>query len=168
MVVQVFDVPIEGIGRRDYSQAVEVATASSWRGHQRRVSWGGSYTLPTPVFGLVYITYLPFDVSIEDPLGLFAPATPYYFMSLTVSSIQDALTCVFFANFATWDDVLIFNYDEWFGEIYGYGKASLEYSKGVKTKEGRIYVLGFCTYPESATFTAEFSVHGLQEEVVYG
>jgi len=133
------------------------------RGHQTRYSSVLSITLPTVPFGFIYTIYFIFPGGV-----VAAPATPRHFYNVINTSGRNALVLAGFYRFNSWADYLIFNVDEWYGTVYGYGKAELHWTNGIKTEEGKVYAAGICEYSERPTFTIHMTSHSLFEEVVYG
>lgn len=165
--METFSVPAKGIGRRDYSRSVDFAVQPTLRGHQGRLNWYAEWILPTPDFDDSYAAYLQF-FDAEGNSVVLAPDIPYHLHKIAVTTERKALIKVGLYRFASWADFLIFNYDKWYGDIFGYGKAELRFTNGIKTEEGKVYAVIFAEYSEEATFTAHFLVNSLSEEVIYG
>jgi len=162
-----FTVPAKGIGRKDYSRNVDFAVQPTLRGHQGRQNWYAEWTLPTVPFGYIYVAYLRF-FDAEGNLVYPAPDIPYHLYRMVVTTERNALILVALYRFASWADMMVFNYDKWYGDLFGYGEAELRFTNGIKTEEGKLYAVAFSEYSEEATFTAHFLVNSLREEIIYG
>ena len=168
MKTKYFTVPPVGIGRRDYSEAVEFASEASFKGHQRRDCWTfeapGVPTVPFPGF---YAIALGFWDAEHVPV-IPAPDIPFHIYKVTITTGRAALAIAGFYRFASLADAGIWNVEKWYGDSYGYGKAELVYTNGIRTLEGKVYCVALAEYSEMPTFDVRMNADGLHEEVVYG
>lgn len=168
MTTRLFTVPSLGIGRRDYSKSIEFATQATTRGHQARVNTIGDYVgvpvTPFPGFGASFITF--FDEN--DALVTEAPGIPYHIYEVIVTSGRNALVICGLYRFNSVDEAYAWNVEKWYGDIYGYGQASLTFTNGIKTQKGKVYVVGLMEYSEEALCELHLLIHMLTEEVIYG
>lgn len=164
---QTFEVLVKGRGRPDYSSSVQYASYATARGYQRRHQLTAEYTdFPTFPPGWAYASIFIF-YDENDKLTYPAPKIPYYIYSEKVSCESNALVFLGLYRFNSYADIWLGNVDKWYGDIFGYGEAELEYSKGIKTVEGKWYVDMFAQYSEKPTFSMDKTVHMLREDVFY-
>jgi hypothetical protein len=167
MQLETFVVPATGIGRRDYSQAVEFASQATMRGHQLRGAViMDSVVLPTVPWPWCYAT----PIAFFDAEGILrpTPTIPEHFQSIIVTTQRQALVLAGLYRFRTYNDIVIWNPDEWYGDMFGYGRAELLYTSGIKTELGKYYAIALAEWSEEPTFTVSFTFSSLQEEMVYG
>lgn len=168
MKVETFVIPQRGMGTRDYSEAVEFASQASFRGHQARVNWAEDYydadTLPFPEINAAALLF--FNAAGDTVIE--APDIPYHIYHIIVTSERNALVVAGFYRFASLADAYIWNVEKWYGDVYGYGKAELLYTNGIKTEEGKVYVVALSEYSEEPTFSIHMTANALEEEVIYG
>lgn len=168
MGTKTFTVPGKGIGRRDFSNALEFASQASSRGHQRRMVWTlEGYDIPTLAFPDAFGTVIPF-FDEAGALVILAPAIPYHIYKVTNSSGRAALVLAGLYRFASLADAYIWNVERWYGDNYGYGKTELIYTNGIKTEEGKIYIVTYAEYSEKPTYDLRMSIDALYEKVIYG
>jgi len=165
---ETFTVPVKGIGRRDYSKAVEYASQPTSRGRLARVNWGINFNgVPWIPFPWVYGWKIVF-IDEEGHAVVAAPALPRHFYHMGITAKRAALIvvgCYVYADEAHADMWLP---EACFGWCYGYGKAELSFTNGVKTEEGKVYSLLFAEYSEEASFDVFITINALLEEVAYG
>jgi len=163
-----FTVPQVGVGRKDYSETVEFASEASFKGHQRRDCWVVDYSgVPTIPFPFSYAVLLQFW-DAAHVVVVPAPDIPYHIYKVTITTGRAALTMTGLYRFASLADAYIWNVERWYGDTYGYGKAELVYTNGIKTEQGKVYCVSFAEYSEMPTFDFRMTVNGLHEEVLYG
>jgi len=127
-----FEVTPIGVGRKDYSLAVEVAVnpiISSW---QRRYQWNLEATIPA------YPTALGALFVFRNPDGTpttIAPQTPVYIYDVFCSISRHALAYV---------DVRSYKPDfsdmQGIAEDEGYDRVHIKFEKGLRVIPGRIYL----------------------------
>jgi hypothetical protein len=166
--IKTFVVPERGIGKRDYSEAIEFASQASFRGHQRRMVWTFEYygipTAPFPNFYGIGLQFFDAGGGVVIP----APDIPYHIYKVTVTTGRAALVLAGFCRFASLADANIWNVEKWYGDTYGYGKAELIYTNGIKTEQTKVYAVALSEYSERPDFDIRLSVDALWEEIVYG
>ena len=156
-------VTTRGVGRKDYSENVEVATAPfirrgtpSW---QQRFFYSVRYTaLDGLTFPDVYEVLLSFLV--DNALQFTAPSRPYLFYLVSISSDRNALVGMALNRYASLADYQAGNITEHAGQAYGYGKASLQYKKGIPTVEGNVYTVYIGDWL-GTPFNLNLVIHGL-------
>lgn len=167
MPTETFAVPTTGEGRRDYSKSVEFSTYATSKGLQSRYHYMAEWTnLPALPWPYIYASPVQF-FDENHVLTYAAPVIPYHLYDLLISCETDALAVAGFYRFNTWSDIWIWNIDKWYGDMLGFGRARLKYLKGIKTVEGKYYVIAFGQYSEHASFSTDLTSHWLMEEVVF-
>ena len=144
---------------------VEYSTEALLRSHLLRVSGIALYAgLPTVPFGTTYGAVIRW---LED--GVFtsyAPEEPIHLYEFEASAHINALTLIGLQRYA--GEVGGFPIgppEETYFLTYGYGKAKTALSKGVKTIQGKAYVLLIGVYSEYPAFDIRTCFSGLREEV---
>ena len=168
MKTETFPVTARGVGRRDYSDAIEFASAATAKGLQARAANTARY------FGVPVVAWPDFWVMLflfadeYRVVSEVAPRIAYHIFNIEVAGEGAALTLAGLYRFATYDDIWMWNVDKWYGDMFGYGKAALDYTKGIKTAEGKYYLIAFSQYTEKPSFNVHIKVNMLNEEVFYG
>jgi hypothetical protein len=166
-MTKTFAVVRKGVGRRDYSSAVEYASQPTVKGFQGRNCWAADYTdVPTLPFGDAYSDALGF-YDAAGALTYEAPAdiiNHIYYAG--VSSSRKALVNVGLYQFASYADYLAWNVEKVLGWVNGYGIAELEFTTGINTEAGKTYAILFGEYSEEVTFDMRYTVNALEEEVI--
>jgi len=167
MKIETVAVATKGIGRRDYSSAVEYASQPTARGFQGRNNWAADYTdVPTLPFGWVYADALGF----YDAAGVLTYEAPadivnhIYYVGITSS--RKALVNVGLYQFASYADYLAWIVEKVLGWVSGYGIAELEFTTGINTEAGKTYAILFGEYSEEVTFDMRYTVNALEEKVI--
>lgn len=164
MKTQLFAVPSKGIGRKDYSDQVEFVSYATMKGIQYRYQLTAKFTLPTLPYPDFYVSLYRF-VNRDGVLVYPAPDIPYHLYSVECAGETKELMMAGVYRFNTYDDIWIWNVDEWYGDVYGYGKVKLQYSKGIRTVEGKYYLLALAQWSEAPTFVFNDTDHLLREDV---
>jgi hypothetical protein len=154
-----FVVETKGIGRRDYSENIEVATEPFIRSRQLRFFYSIRYTaLAALTYPNVYEAPLVFLVNgqLQDA----APSTPYLFSFLTAAANRNALVALQFNRYESYQDYLNGNIAEVLGCSYGYEKTDLRFTKPIPTREGSVYSVYIAEFSNLA-FNLELAIHGL-------
>lgn len=166
-MIRTFAVTPGGIGRRDYSTAIEYASQPALRGWQGRNNWAADYSgVPTLPFGWAYEMRLGFYTAggllvYEAPSDI---VNHIYYAGVTSS--RKALVNVglwVFANLADWWAWIV---EKSLGWVNGYGAAELEFTKGVNTEAGKVYSIMFGEYSPEPLFDMRITVNALEEEVI--
>ena len=157
-----FAVAAKGVGRRDYTGLIEHASVSSYRSFQTRANSSIIATqLVYPAIGSAHAGVLSFYGALS------APSYPFYYYHLSVTGELDALTLIGLYRFASIADLFAWNWDEWYGDAWGYHKAELDYANGIRTEEGKLYAVMYAQYSVDAISTVyHVIVNGLIQEVV--
>jgi len=167
MAVKIFTVPTKGIGRKDYSNAIEFATYATSKGLQARFTYMAEWTdLPTLAWPDFYVCSIQF-FDEEHALTYPAPGIPYHLYQLLITGESNALIFTGFYRFNSEDDIWSWNVDKWYGDMFGYGRAELNFSKGIKTVKGKWYIIAFAQYIDKPTFSVDLTSHWLSEEVIF-
>jgi len=167
--IETSTVVAKGVGRPDYSRSVSLASVSTLRGLQVRLSYTyASAELPTLAFPNVYIDILPWPTTDGGVSYIVPSDRSYHLQSLTLTSRRSALKVLALYQFASVEDYYAWNVEKNNGTIYGYEKLELRYSKGLPMLPGRIYVVLFSEWSAEPTFQIDEQEHTLLEEVVYG
>lgn len=166
--VKPFTVAVKGIGRRDYSRAVEFASQATMKGHQVRSNYAYDfYDVPTVPYPYAYSFLLDW-FNAEGEIVTPAPDIPYHIYKLILTTGRKALAIVGLYRFLSEDDFWIGLIDKWYGDIYGYNAAELVYTNGIKTEEGKVYAVALAEYSEQAAFDIHITINTLMERVIYG
>lgn len=156
-----FVVPATGAGKADYTQAIEFATQPTWRSWQRRTVWtlhvDGIPSVPIADF------YFIFLYSFEAGVLYWDTRKPRHFQNVIVSSSRKALVVAGLYQFATLADELAWLPEKWYGDMWGYGKAELEYTNGIRAEVGKYFAAKLCEYSGEPTFDIDISVSSLDE-----
>jgi len=123
----------KGVGRKDYSLAVEMAVnpvISSW---QRRYQWYLETDLPaypSAAVGAVFVFRAPDGTST-----IVAPETPVYIYDVFFSITRHALAYIDLRSYLPdLTDMQPIAEDE------GYGRVHLKFERGLRVVPGRIYI----------------------------
>lgn len=167
-MIKTFTIAPGGIGRRDYSLAIEYASQPTLKGFQARNNWAADYVdVPKLLsFEWIYVDSLGFydaegNLHAEAPVGI---VNHIYYVG--VSSSRKALVSVGLSVFASYAD-----YWDWIGEkvlglVNGYGIAELEFTAGINTEPGKVYAILWGEYSEELTFDMRYTVNALEEAVI--
>jgi len=166
-MIKTFAVASKGIGRRDYSLAIEYASQPTVKGWQGRNNWAADYEgVPTLPFGWAYMDRLGF-YDAKGNLVYEAPSdivNHIYYAG--VASSRKALVNVGIWVFANEADYWAGIVEKDLGWVSGYGIAELEFTTGINTEAGKVYALLFGEYSEEPTFDMRYTVNALEEEVI--
>ena len=132
----------QGIGRRDYSENIEVATVPFIRRGpaywQERFFYSLHYTgLDALTFPEVY--EVPLGFLVDSVLQNTAPKRPYLFYLVNITTDRNTLVGTAlnrYENLAAYQAQSIM---EHLGTVYGYESASLQLRKGIATIEAVSY-----------------------------
>lgn len=156
-----------GIGRRDYSSAIEYASQPTVRGFQGRNNWAlDADNVPTLPFGVAYSMAIGFYTR-DGTLVYEAPSDVinhiYY---VGAASGRKALVNVGLYYFASLADYYAWIVEGYHGWVSGYGLAELRYTTGIPTLAGRTYAIMFGEYSLEPLFDIRITANALEEEVV--
>jgi len=154
-----FVVETKGVGRKDYSENVEVTTEPFIRSRQLRFFYSIRYiALAALAYPDVYEAPLAFLVNGQ--LQNQAPKTPYLFSLLTAVGNRNALVALQFNRYNSEQDYLNMNIAEVLGVAYGYMKTQLQFTKPIPTREGSVYSVYIAEW-SNLNFNLELAIHGL-------
>ena len=148
-----------GVGWKDYTQDTEFATEAFIRTVQERFFYSVFFSnLAALTFPNVYETRL--DFLVDSVLTRTAPKRPYMFYLLSASTDSNALVYVSLLRYANYQDFLNGVVAEYLGTAFGYGKAEVELTKGLRTNEGSVYSVQFGEFC-GRNFNMNLVLHGL-------
>jgi len=157
-----FTVSPTGVGRRDFSQSVELAVEESIRSHQERSIWI-SELIDEPT--VTYPTLILTDLSFSDLAGNILDYVPsdvkYMLYDIVTTGDYNTLISVGLHKF-TREEVYI----ETVGSVYGYGETELRLTKGHLCAPGVKYFVDIVQWSEKATFNAYSKVHGVSDVII--
>jgi len=159
----VFTVPPKGVGRKDYSQSIELTVEPTIRSHQERFIWIAELideptkTYPDSNLALIYfrdlngnlLEYVPDDVKYL----LYDIVTTGDYHSLIMTSLEKL----------TYPGEV---YIESVGEVHGYGKAELHLSNGHLCEPGVMYGVNITQWSEKANYNAYIKTHGVSDVII--
>jgi len=166
-MIKTFNVASRGIGRKDYSLAVEYASQPALKGWQARNNWALDYEdVPTLPYDWAYVIYLGFFdaegvLHGEVPSGI---VNHIYYVGVTSS--RKALVVAALYEFASLDDYWAWIVESEYGYVSAYGVAELVFTNGINTKPGRVYAVMWTEYSEKPTFDMRITVNALEEQVI--
>lgn len=168
-IASTWPVVSRGIGRSDYSAAIDFASQATMRGHQARfvVAWTFE-DVPTSPFPYAYEYVIGFYDFHSETWVYAAPAQPYHIFRVALTTDRNALVDVVLAKYASIADYLAGIIDTVYGEVFGYQNTELLVTNGVRTEEGCVYSVIFAEWSEEAYFTAHIMENKIAEEVIYG
>jgi len=159
MSVQTFDVAVKGVGWKDYSQDVQVATEPFIRAGQLRAFYSTRYSnLAALTWPDAYEAIVAFLV--DTTLQNTAPLRPYLFYLISAVADRNALVAISLVRYNSYADYLSGVIAEYLGTAYGYGKAVLELVKGVAAQHGSVYSVLFAEY-SGDVFNLHVTLHAL-------
>lgn len=149
-----------GVGRKDWTQQVEVSVEQQLRSLQQRFFYSVHYTgLAGVVFPNVYES--PLSFLVNGVLQNTAPTTrPWMFYLCEVSTDKNCLCVIAFNRYNSYSDYLAGNVAEHLGTAYGYGSAKLIFTKGIPTTPGSVYTIQYAELC-GVVFNMDVTIHGL-------
>jgi len=162
-----FVIPTRGIGRLDYSKAIERSTQpflTPTLRQSRFVGHGGPWILPADPWPAMWA--ITWSMPQED--GTYdwtASSIVRNFFEINVSVKSNHLVMTRMDRFASYQDYLDYNVAEYFPQVYGYGKAKLEFLAGLPTQEGSVYAQVFGCWPDTPTFEITAEIYGLNTKL---
>jgi hypothetical protein len=163
---ETFTVSPTGVGRKDWSQDVQVQVEPLVRGHQQRDSWSARYLLPYPGEWYGVLTFI--DENNDDIL--YVPDTPKYVLyDFSVEASQNILVSCGLAKIEkieTLTDPV--NIIEWLFRVYGYGKQSVNISRGYVCEPGYTYLTDLNACTEQPYYYLTTNTFGLDDTLVSG
>ena len=163
-----FTVVPTGVGRRDWSQSVELSVQPEVRSHQYRYNWAVEAELDTYAFPDTHFVLLEFQDRAENVLEYVPSDMKYLIYDLFMSGDYNALTI---AALEKYSYPLVLTdpnaaYLETIAMIFGYGSAKIKLTEGHLAEPGRAYMVSLNQWSELAEFTASCIVHAYTELMV--
>jgi len=162
MIIQTFDVTAKGIGRKDYSRAIERSIQPFLTPTLRQTTFTATatWTVAVTIFPVAYAS----AVSMPQEDGSWdwlASSIPVHFFEVYVSIMTNHLVTVSLVRYNSVADYLAGIIAEWSPEIFGYGNANLTFHKGIPTQEGSLYAIRFGGWPTAATVEVTMGGSGI-------
>lgn len=163
-----FTVVPTGVGRRDWSQSVELSVQPEVRSHQYRYNWAVEAELDTYAFPDTHFVLLEFQDRAENVLEYVPSDMKYLIYDLFMSGDYNALTI---AALEKYSYPLVLTdpnaaYLETIAMIFGYGSAKIKLTEGHLAEPGRAYMVSLNQWSELDEFTASFIVHAYTDLMV--
>lgn len=165
-MAETFVVPAKGIGRMDYSSAIERATQPFVTPalRQDRFAGAGSWILPVFPFPFAWASLLPMPQ--EDGTWDWPASTiPVHFFELNVSIKTNHLVTLGLLRYASIDDYIAGIIAERSPQIFSYNNAELTFLKGIPTQPGSLYAALAGGWPDTATFWMSLMATGIATEL---
>lgn len=165
---EVFSVTTVGVGRKDFSQNVELAVESEVRSHQYRYNWTVEATLDTYDYDDTHFVLLVFQDRAGNVLEYVPSDVKYLIHDLFMSGDYNALTI---AALEKYSYPLVLTdpeaaYLETIAMVFGYGSAKIVLTKGHVCEPGIAYMITLNQWSELDEFTASFVVHAYTDLMV--
>lgn len=163
-----FIVQPRGIGRLDYSKAVERSTqpfVTPTLRQSRFVGHGGPWILtplPWPFGAWIVAWGMPQE---DGTYAWTASSIVRNFFEVNVSVKSNHLVMTRLERFASYYDYLIYNVAQVFPQVFGYGKAKLDFLAGLPTQEGSLYAQVFACWTDTPTYEITIEIYGLNTEL---
>lgn len=158
-VKRTFTVTPTGVGRKDYSQNVEVSVEPVIRSHLSRINWWAEWPYWTPPYPYTWDLILPFFNKAGAVLDYVPEDIIYHIYDIYLYGKYNALTPAILRKYSYPDYIFL----EEVAAIYGYGGAHLWISRGYKCEVGRVYTVSGTQWSEKPTFTIDLLVHGMTD-----
>jgi len=170
-----FTVVPTGVGRRDWSQSIELAVQPEVRSHQYRYNWavesaaiGTPNALDTYAFPNSHFVLLEFQDRAENVLEYVPSDVKYLIYDTFMSGDYNALTI---AALEKYSYPLVLTdpnaaYLETIAMIFGYGSAKIKLTEGHLCEPGRAYMVSLNQWSEMDEFRASFVVHAYTDLMV--
>lgn len=148
MGIALYEAPVKGIGRKDYSKMVErsvtafatVALAQEWL-----TIYSKYCSIPVPAFPDVYEVIIPMPQE-DGTWDWLASTIPTSWYDFSVHTDLNNLAYVGFQNYANLTDYFADIIHEQLGEVFGYRQAKLISSKGIPTEAGYLYTIRYAVW----------------------
>lgn len=163
-----FTVEARGVGRKDYSEMVEHATQPFITPSLRQ----GRFSFSGATFILPVLLPFPRARSVASAMpqedgtfGWFASSIVVHFQEVHVSLRTHSLVTVGLVNYDSIADYFAGIIAERSPQIFSYGKADLNFIKGMPTQKGKIYAVLFGGWPDTATMEITITFTGIMTEL---
>lgn len=165
--VSTFPVEAKGMGRRDYTKAVERSTQPFITPSLRQIRFAGqgTWTLPAGAWpgGWWYVAWaMPQD---DGTWGWTASSVVQNLFEIYVSTRSNHLVLIGLQRFASWNDYVIYNVADWYPQLFGYGKVGLTFQAGIPTIEGSVYATIFGCWTDAASYEITVGIYGISTEL---
>lgn len=164
--IDIFTAEARGVGRKDYSRAIERSTQPFITPtlRQDRLAAFGDFLVPATAFpwGWSALITQPQDDGTWDWI---ASSIICHYFEIAVSIEQNSLCFIFFENFASLADYYAGIREMYTPQVFGYGKAKIRLSVGFPTHQGGLYQFVFGAWPEVASYRITVSVTGIASEL---
>ena len=157
-----FKVVPTGVGRKDWSQNVELSVEPEIRSHMYRYNWAVEATLGTYAYPNTHVVLLQFQDRAGNLLNYVPSDIKYLMYDAVVSGDYKALTLGALYKYSYPD----LTYLETILEIFGYGYVPISLARGHVFEAGRMYMISLNQWSEKATFNGSLIVHAYTDEVV--
>jgi len=166
---ETFTVETVGVGRKDYSQSVELSVEPEVRSHQYRYNWTVEAQLDTfedPED--IHFTPLLFQDRSENVIGYVPSDVKYLIYDVYVSGDYNALTIAALEkhSYPIDPDDPDASLLEAIAIVFGYGSAKIELTEGHVCEPGRAYMVSLNQWSEKTTFTVSFIVHAYTDLIL--
>lgn len=173
-----FTVVPTGVGRRDWSQSIELSVQPEVRSHQYRYNWAvesrpfdypdPDEVLDTYAFPDTHFVLLEFQNRAGNVLEYVPSDVKYLIYDTFMSGDYNALTI---AALEKYSYPLVLTdpnaaYLETIAMIFGYGSAKIKLTEGHLAEPGRAYMVSLNQWSEKAKFRASFVVHAYTDLMV--
>jgi len=163
-----FTVTPTGVGRRDWSQSIELAVQAEVRSHEYRYNWAVEAELDTYAFPDTHFVLLQFQDEAGNVLDYVPSDVKYLIYDLFMSGDYNALTI---AALERYSYPLVLTdpnaaFIETIAMIFGYGSAKIKLTEGHLAELGSAYMVSLNQWSELDEFTASFIVHAYTDLMV--
>ncbi len=162
-MTKTFAVEARGVGRSDYSQAVEYATQPYITPTLRQARFSLinatflDVTLPYP-FGYKVPILMPQE---DGSFGWLASAVVLHWVEIGMFIKTNHLVALGLRRYANIADYLAGVVAQRSPHIFKYGNASISFSKGIPTQVGSIYAIWTGAWPDTATYQITLTATGI-------
>lgn len=158
---EIFVVPATGVGRKDFSQNIELSVQPVIRSHLKRYAVSGESTLPTIAYPNAWAVQLPFTDAAGNTVLVVPDDVKYVIYGVKTTGRRTALTMTGLVRIHGIPPVL-----EEICTLFGYGEAEQSILKGHVLEPGYEYYIYICQWSEAATYVATYHVQGLADIIV--
>jgi len=162
MITTTFAVKERGVGRKDYSGAIEYATqpfvTPSMR--QTRITISDVWTLPVTAFPGAWSLAVPMPQE-DGSWDWYASSLVVNFFEFHVSIDTNNLVIIGLNRYASIDDYMTGIVAQAAPRIFSYGQADLIFSKGIPTQAGSLYGILVAGWTDTAVVEIMISATGI-------
>lgn len=166
MKVETFTVAARGIGRADYSKAIErsVQPFITPTLRQNWMHFSGTFILDTFPFPSIWIILLTMPQE-DGSWGWLASSIHMHFFEIGMSIRTNHLVTVGLLRWASIADFFAGIVAQRSPQIFSYGKANITFSKGIPTQEGSLYSIMATGWPDTPTFEVTVTATGMATDL---